>query len=212
MASGTQELELFVKEALRHAPRAEVEHIALAAGWSGEQVRNALAGFAELDFAIPVPRPRPSLSAREAFLYLLLFSILYFWTFNLGSLLFDFIDLLFPRDVGAVMTSGQANDIRWAVASLIISFPAFCLLAWQIGREISANPVKRASPVRRWLTYLTLFVAASIVIGDLTTLVYNLLGGEATTPFLLKVLVVGVISGTGFGYYLLDLRKEEVAP
>jgi len=65
--------------------------------------------------------------------------------------------------------------------------------------------------VRRWLTYLTLFVAASILIGTMTSIVYNLLSGEITTRFVLRVLTVGAIVGTVFRYFLQDLRKEEVS-
>jgi uncharacterized membrane protein len=68
---------------------------------------------------------------------------------------------------------------------------------------------KRASKIRKWLTYLTLFIAAGIIIGDLIALVFNLLAGDLTLRFLLKVLVVGGISGTIFGYYLSELRKDE---
>ena len=57
--------------------------------------------------------------------------------------------------------------------------------------------------------YLTLFIAAGCLIGDMTTLVYQLLGGELTVRFMLKVIVVGAIAGTVFGYYLHDLRREE---
>jgi len=78
-----------------------------------------------------------------------------------------------------------------------------------IARQVGRDPVKRASPVRKWLTYLTLFIAATVLIGDLITLVYNALGGELTTRFLLKVLTVAVIAGGTFGYYLWDLRQDE---
>jgi hypothetical protein len=47
------------------------------------------------------------------------------------------------------------------------------------------------------------------LLGDTTTLIYNLLGGDITTRFILKVLVVAAIAGSAFTYYLLDLRKEE---
>ena len=56
---------------------------------------------------------------------------------------------------------------------------------------------------------MTLFLAATVLIGDLITLVYNLLGGELSLRFVLKVLVVGTIAGAIFGYYLRDLRREE---
>ena len=56
---------------------------------------------------------------------------------------------------------------------------------------------------------LTLFVAAVVLIVDMITLVNNVLGGELTLRFLLKVLVAALIAGSIFGYYLWDLRKEE---
>jgi len=41
------------------------------------------------------------------------------------------------------------------------------------------------------------------------TLVYNVLGGELTVRFVLKVLVAAAIAGSIFGWYLVDLRREE---
>ena len=65
----SEELSGFVKEALvRGLTPAQIEDALLRAGWTHEQVRAALAGFAQFDFPIPVPRPKPYLSAREAFL------------------------------------------------------------------------------------------------------------------------------------------------
>ena len=207
MASGTQELELFVREALaRGCTREDVERAMLAAAWTQEQARSALGAYAAIDFPVPVPRPRPYLSAREAFLYLVLFSTLYLSAYNFGSLLFDFINRAFPDP--AVPEFGE-DRMRWSVASLIIAFPVFLLVSRHIGRELIRNPVKRLSTIRRWLTYLTLFIAAGFLIGDLITLVYNLLGGELTARFVLKVITVAVIAGTVFGCYLWDLRREE---
>jgi hypothetical protein len=42
-----------------------------------------------------------------------------------------------------------------------------------------------------------------------TTLIYSLLGGELTARFVLKVLVVAVIAGTIFWFYVSDLRVDE---
>lgn len=64
--------------------------------------------------------------------------------------------------------------------------------------------------MRRWLTYMTLFLAASFLIGDFITLVYNVLGGELTTRFVLKAVTVAVLAGTTFGYYLSELRIDEM--
>jgi hypothetical protein len=100
--------------------------------------------------------------------------------------------------------------MRWSVSSLVIAFPIFLFVSNYIGKQLLRNPVKRLSPIRRWLTYITLFIAAGTLIGDLTTLVYNVLGGDLTIRFLLKVITVAIIAGTIFGYYLWDLRREEI--
>ena len=71
------------------------------------------------------------------------------------------------------------------------------------------DPEKRSSKVRKWLTYITLFIAAGIIIGDLITVVTGLLAGELTMRFILKALIVLVIAATIFGYYLWSLRQEE---
>jgi Domain of unknown function (DUF5671) len=188
--------------------RESVRSAMLAAGWTKEQARTALDAYADVPFPVPVPRPRPQLSAREAFLYLLLFTTLYLSCYHLGSLVFDLINHAYPdrADRGYRLFG---DSMRWSIASLVIAFPVFVLIATYIARDVARRPVKRLSPVRRWLTYLTLFVASAVLVVDLTTLVYSTLTGELTIRVTLKVLVVIIIAGTAFGYYLSDLRKEE---
>lgn len=210
MAAATQSLELFVREALlQGASRQTIEAALTGAGWTAEQTRDALNAYAEVDFPVPVPKPRPYLSPREAFLYLVLFATLYLSAYHLGSLLFDFINRALPDAADPDNASRQMQSMRWSVASLVIAFPVFLFVARHLGKDLARNPVKRLSAVRRWLTYLTLFVASTVLVGDLITLVYNVLGGELSMRFVLKVLVVGLIAGAIFGFYLRDLRREE---
>jgi hypothetical protein len=85
----------------------------------------------------------------------------------------------------------------------------FYWLSSMMSSAIARDPEKRSSKIRKWLTYLTLFVTAGVIIGDLIALIFNLLGGEITTRFALKSLVILGIAGLIFGYYLWDLKKEE---
>jgi hypothetical protein len=210
MAQTSPELELFVREALlRGQSRDAIRQALAAAGWSEDQTRGVLDGYADVAFPVPVPKPRASLSAREAFQYLVLFATLYFSAYHLGSLLFDLVNRALP-DPAMQIGYRFGDSMRFSVAALLIAFPVFALMSHRLAIDVAKHPIKRLSPVRRWLTYLTLFVAATILIGDMTALVYNLLGGETTLRFLLKVVVVAVIAGGIFYYYMHDLRREEV--
>jgi Domain of unknown function (DUF5671) len=209
MASGIQDLEWFTRESLlKGLGKPEIRAAMLDAGWTEDQVRNALDAYSDATFPVPIPRPRPQLSARDAFLYLVLFTTLYFSSYNLGSLLFDFINRALPDPTVLVYQTGW-DSMRWSAAALIVAFPTFLFLSYYINKDVVRNSVKRLSPIRRWLTYITLFVASCVLIGDLTALIYNGLGGELTSRLVLKVLTVGAIAGTVFGYYLSDLRREE---
>ncbi len=217
MPNTPDELSEFVKAALsRGIPRDEIDRVLRQAGWTIDQTRTALAEYADADFPIPVPKPRPYLDARDAFVYLVLFSTLYWSAFHLGSLLFDFINLAFPDPAtdGGQMMPYIRSSIRWSVSSLIVSFPVFLYMSRIVARDLAADPNKRHSKVRRWLTYLTLFFASGIIIGDVITLVYSVLSGELTVRFILKALVVAFIAGAVFWYYLTSLeeRREGRSP
>jgi len=214
MSADSKELQGFVREALaRGAGHDAVADTLAKAGWPAEQVGDALSRYPTVAFGLPVPRPRPTLSARDAFLHLVLFTALYISAWQLGSLLFDLVNLAFP-DPSDPDYRGQwlGRSMRWSASSLVIAFPLFAFMAHKLSRELERDPVKRLSPVRRWLTYMTLFLATAVLAGDLITLVYNVLGGELSVRFLLKVLIAGSIAGAIFTFYLLDLRREEVSP
>lgn len=95
-------------------------------------------------------------------------------------------------------------------------------LATGIGRKEIADTLRRAgwaehdikaamgaSRPRKWLTYLTLFVAGAFLVGDAATLVYNALGGELTIRFVLKVATIAIIAGGIFTFFLSEMRKDE---
>lgn len=204
------DLSQFVRESLAQGlKRSDIQNALKKAGWQEDEVKNALAGYADVAFPIPVPKRKPYMSAREAFMYLVLFLTLYISAISLGTLLFQFIARAYPDVVTPYAYDGTRDAIRWSTSSLVIAYPIFLWVSSLLAKAISRDPDKRGSKVRKWLTYITLFITAGVIIGDLITLVFNVLGGELTTRFILKVLVVGGIAGVIFGYYLWDLRKEE---
>ncbi len=209
MAARLDELNRFLREALsRGIPRPEIERALLDAGWDKEQVEKALSAYADVAFPLPVPRPVHHLSAGEAFAYLVLFTALGISAFSVVQLFFTLIDFSFydPADASSVSRTWMTGT-RWAVARVVIAAPVFLFAAWWTGRTLVRDPSERASPIRRWLTYVAMFIAVCVIIGDFVTLVAYVLAGETTARFLLKVAVVAIIAGVILGYYLWDMRE-----
>jgi len=71
------------------------------------------------------------------------------------------------------------------------------------------DPKRRDSRIRVWLTYVTLVIAAVILIGDLVAVVYQFLSGEMGARFLAKACVVGLISGTIFWNFARDAERAD---
>lgn len=205
------ELLEFTRQALASgATRTEISKTLKAAGWDETNITAALNTFADVKFIIPVPKPQPYLSASEVFLYLIMFAALYTGAVNLGSMIFSFINIAFPD----VAVENQWNNfnaaIRWDVSSLIVAFPLFLYTFHLTNKGIETNPSRRDSKPRKWLTYLTLFLTALILMGDMICLVYNVLGGELTIRFFLKCATIGFIAGGLFIFFLTDIRRSEV--
>lgn len=144
-------------------------------------------------------------SPKDVFLHLLAIASLYISAISFITLLFQYIDYWFP-DPLSPFVAGDA--IRWAIASLIIIFPVHILATRLLQKDFRQVPAKREGRLRKWLLYLTLFVASITLIADLVALIYNFLNGDLTTRFFLKVLAIGIVAGGVFFYYLWDLRKK----
>lgn len=205
------ELLEFTRRALdKGVSRERIASALSEAGWGEADVRAALSAFADSDLPVAVPKPRPYLPAQEVFTYALFFTALYVSAFHVGALLFHFISYWFPDAATRRTESTYFFDaIRRDIAVLIVAFPLFLFLFRLTQKAIERDPTKHQSRPRKWLTYLTLFIAAASLIGDVSMLVYRVLGGELTTPFVLRVATVALIAGGTFWYFLADVRKDE---
>ena len=199
------ELYGFVKDAMsRGTPPEEIRSALLDADWEEPQIRQALAGYNEGPFGIPVPRPRQS-EAREAFIYLVLFATMYLSAINLGNLAFQFINRGFP--VPGQLDFRIDDSINWSASILIVALPVFFFMTRKTNRAIERDPSRRASDMRRRLTYLTLAVSAFVLLGVFSTIVYSFLDNALTWRFVLKALSAGLIATGVFWYYLKDVQE-----
>jgi hypothetical protein len=146
-------------------------------------------------------------SAKDFFLNLGAIVALYTTIIALLNLLFTVINSAFPQ-ITQYYSAGSAS-ISFPTATLIIFFPIYILLMWLLEKSYNVEPEKKHLGVRKWLTYITLFIAGLTLAGDLVTVLYYFIDGqELTAGFLLKVLVVLVVILAVFLYYISDIREK----
>lgn len=198
----------FVREALNegHA-RPDISRTLSDAGWSPDEISGALDAWADTTFRPPVPRPRALVSARDFFLYTLLFGAMVFTAGHLVYLTHELIDLWF-RTEGDYL-GGSLSGIRWSLAVLLVSTPVFVLLTRRDLNSLAVEPGRRRSAIRKWMTYGALLIAAAVLLGDLVTTLFRLFSGEVTLQFLAKATVVAIVAGTAFVYYWRDVERSD---
>ncbi len=152
--------------------------------------------------------------ALHFFLYLMSFLSLSFAASGVISILYAFIEKFVP-DVSSLSSLSYYNYmdsfiVKYGISSIFIAGTVYIIVMWYINKLIFKGSVPESSKVRKWLTYIVLFIAAASVLGDLASLLYNFLDGDMALKFFLKFLVIIVVAGATFGFYLWDMRKRNM--
>ncbi len=154
-------------------------------------------------------RLKAKTTPRDFFLYALSMITLYWSAGAFLVIAFQLINQWIPDSLDVYGYQSTGTQLRFGIASLLITFPVYYATVWYLLVDIAQHPEKRALWVRRWLVYFTLFVAALIIIGDSISLLNTFLGGEIRLRFILKSISILFVSCVIFGYYFYDIRKTE---
>jgi len=150
---------------------------------------------------------------KYVFLHLLVTVTLYWTAVSFITLLFQYVNFLVPDPLtsDSFLYGGRSafGPLRFAIASLIVVFPVFVGASWLLNRDYQKSPTIRNLRLRKWLIYLTLFIAALVIIGSLVRIIFTFLEGDLTLRFILKALSMIVVTGAIFGYYLYDVKEEQ---
>ena len=146
-------------------------------------------------------------SAKDVFSYLLMIIMLYMSVISFIAIIWQYINAQFP-DVLEYNQGISFEIIRNSISALLIGWPVFILISWMINKEIKRSAAKKALWIRKWLLYLTLFIASLTIIIDLITLTNSFLNGDLTIRFALKVLIILAVAIAVFWYYLWDLSRD----
>ena len=149
----------------------------------------------------------PKVTPKDFFLWAGAMIALYSTVFAFITLLFQYINYAYPDPLQyAYYSDPFSGSMRFAMATLIVMVPVAILLMRYIRTDIQSVPAKEDLWIRRWALVLTVFIAGFAAIGDLITLINYFLGGDITTRFVLKVLVLLLVASGVFMHFLADLR------
>jgi len=151
----------------------------------------------------------PKSTPYQVFLHLMMMAMYYVAIISLVALAVQYIDLIFPDQL--ISYSGSYDAIRSFSSALLVTFPVFLLCAWIIRKAFQSQPGERHIAIRRWLIYLTLFVAGVTMVVDLVQFVNGFYSGELTLPFFLKLLWVLIVSLLTFAYFMWDLSEAGIS-
>ena len=149
-------------------------------------------------------------NAKFAFWYLLSLVALGFLAISIGVIGFQLVNK-FVIDVTETISATQIQSaLKFALASIIIAGPVYFIAVWQINKNLIAGKLDKDAPVRRWLTYFILFVAAVVIISMLIATINAWFGGDLSTRFILKILIVILLSVKVASYYFNDIRRTKI--
>lgn len=128
--------------------------------------------------------------------------------FSFVYVLFMAIDKKWADALTAANYYNPNEDLAFLVSVLAVTYPLYLVFAWMKYKHLQNNPERQQIKAFDYGIYLTLFVTGIFLIGSLIAIIYSFLLGELTTAFLLKVLVVLVISALLFGYSYFSLKRR----
>lgn len=150
-------------------------------------------------------------SAFFTFLYVLSLIALAFTAISSGMILFQIINKYIPEAVEIGNSYRACFDfgaLKFAIAAIIVASPIYYIATSRINKHISQGELKKDSQIRKWLTYLIILISFIVIVGNLIAIIYNLLDGELTARFILKLLSMTAISGSILFYYFYDIKRE----
>lgn len=151
--------------------------------------------------------PCPKITPKDFFLHIGVIASLYFSAVVFIQLVFAIINTVI-EDPLEIYYFADESSLRFAIAALIIGFPLFIFLSWLLHNEEVKNPAKQRFPLRKWLIYLTLFIAGATIAIDLIVLINSFLAGDLSARFILKVITVLAVALVVFGYFYHELKRE----
>lgn len=144
---------------------------------------------------------------RDVYLHLLSIVTLFVSVISWIAVMFTIITYAIPDSLSYRGYGDVFQGMRVAISSIIVAWPIYLFISHAIGKQIKQEPETRDLAIRKWLTYVTLFVAAITIVIDLIVVINSFLSGELIWSFALKIVTVLVAAAAVFWYHTWDLKR-----
>lgn len=147
--------------------------------------------------------------AKFTFFYLLSLICLIFTSASVLIIAFELIDKFIQAPVGPVSGEFSGEAVKFAISSIFAAAPVFYVVNVMIQKGLYKGELESGSGIRRWLTYLILFISSVFIIGWMIGIMNSFLNGEITLKFIFKALASLILASAIFGFYFYDIRRTE---
>lgn len=149
------------------------------------------------------------MTPKDFFLQLGIIITLYVSIVALISFLFSVINISLPETMLGYSYDGGNSGLAWSMSVFIVVYPVLVYLLAKTNKYLIASPERKEVSIKKWATYLTIFLTALTIVIDLIVLMFTFLQGEQLTlRFILKVLVVVVVALTVFWASMKELQGK----
>jgi len=151
--------------------------------------------------------------AFHLFLYLISFFSLGFLISGIISIYFELVNK-YIEDTAILdqFSSGSVFDdssVKYGLASLVIAAIVYFPISYLINKKLAKGEIRQDSLVRKFLTYIALFVLVAITIGSLAVLFFNYLNGELTGNAFGKIITFFLTALFFAAFYFWEIRRKE---
>lgn len=151
--------------------------------------------------------------AFHLFLYLASFFSLGFLISGIISVYFELVNKYVP-DVSILdqFSSGSVFDdaaVKYGLSSLLIAAIVYFPVSFLINKKLAKGEIRADSLVRKFLTYIALFILTAITIGSLAVLFYDYLNGELTGNAFGKIIAFFLTVLFFAAFYFWEIRRKE---
>ncbi len=124
------------------------------------------------------------------------------------NLFFETLNKKFPDVLNASFQYGynfySFENLRAALATLIIISPVFFILMYFWNKIIKTELSKTEKIIKKWMTFLIIFLSMIVIIVDLIILVRYFIAGEITNRFVYKILITLITASIVGKYFFIS--------